>query len=48
MILLIGGGGRIGLNMARDLVERGQKVLLLDHHPYEVPSFLAPYSVDSD
>src|SRR3990170_5905475 len=43
MILITGVGGFIGLNLARDLVDRGQEVLLIDLHSFEVPSFLAPY-----
>jgi UDP-glucose 4-epimerase/UDP-glucuronate 4-epimerase len=47
MILLTGGGGFLGLNLARDLVEKGKEVVLLswvhERHKTEVPSFLAPY-----
>lgn len=43
MILITGGGGFIGLNLAWDLVDRGQKVLLVRRHTFEPPSFLAPY-----
>jgi UDP-glucose 4-epimerase len=43
MILVTGGGGFFGRNIARYLVDRGKKVLLLQRSPYEVPSFLAPY-----
>lgn len=42
-ILITGGGGFIGLHLARDLVDRGQEVLLVRRHPFEVPSFLVPY-----
>ena len=43
MILITGGGGFIGLNTARDLVDRGQEVLLVRRYSFQVPSFLAPY-----
>jgi UDP-glucose 4-epimerase len=47
MILITGGGGFLGLNLARDLVEKGKEVILLswvhDRHKTEVPSFLAQY-----
>lgn len=43
MILITGGGGFIGLNLARDLVDRGQRVLLVRRRAFEVPSFLASY-----
>jgi UDP-glucose 4-epimerase len=43
MILITGGGGFIGLNLARDLVDRGQEVLLVRRSAFETPSFLAPY-----
>jgi UDP-glucose 4-epimerase len=47
MILVTGGGGLVGLNLARDLAEKGQEVLLLSwvHERYktEVPSFLSPF-----
>jgi UDP-glucose 4-epimerase len=43
MILITGGGGFIGLNLARDLVNRDQSVLLVRRHTFEPPSFLAPY-----
>ncbi|MBI2848119.1 MAG: NAD(P)-dependent oxidoreductase [Chloroflexi bacterium] len=43
MILLIGGGGRKGRHLTRDLVDRGQRVVVLDRRPFEVPPFLAPY-----
>jgi nucleoside-diphosphate-sugar epimerase len=42
MILITGGGGFIGLNLARDLVDRGQNVLLIRRHDFAVPSFLSP------
>jgi UDP-glucose 4-epimerase len=43
MILITGGGGFIGLNLARDLVDRGQEVLLVRRHSFQAPSFLTPY-----
>lgn len=43
MILITGGGGFLGLNLARHLVDRGEEVLLLDNRPIQVPSFLAPF-----
>ena len=47
MILITGGGGFLGLNLARDLVEKGKEVILLswvhERHETEVPSFLAQY-----
>jgi len=42
-ILITGGGGFIGCHLARDLVDRGQEVVLMDIHLGELPSFLAPY-----
>jgi len=36
MILVTGGGGFFGRNIARYLVDRGKKVLLLQRSPYEV------------
>ncbi len=44
MILITGGGGFISSHLAKDLVNRGQEVLLIDLHFFEPPSFLAPYS----
>ena len=41
MILITGGGGFIGLNLARDLIDRGEEVLLVRRHSFETPSFLA-------
>jgi UDP-glucuronate 4-epimerase len=46
MILITGGGGFIGLNLARDLIDRAQQVLLVRRHAFEPPSFLAPYVGD--
>ena len=43
MILIAGGGGFIGLNTARSLVDMGQQVLLVRRNPFQLPSFLAPY-----
>jgi UDP-glucose 4-epimerase len=43
MILITGGGGFLGLNLARDLVDREHKVLLVRRHTFEVPSFLAQH-----
>ncbi len=43
MILITGGGGFVGLNLARDLIDRGQEVLLVDRRAFEPPSFMAPY-----
>ena len=43
MILITGGGGFIGLNLARDLIDRGQEVLLVRRHSFQAPSFLTPY-----
>lgn len=43
MILIIGGGGFIGLNLAWELVNRSQSVLLIRRHTFELPSFLARY-----
>jgi nucleoside-diphosphate-sugar epimerase len=44
MILITGGGGFIGLNLARYLVDRGQEVLLLRRHAFAIPLFLTPYA----
>lgn len=43
MILITGGGGLVGLNVAAALAAGGQKALLLQRHRAEPPSFLAPY-----
>lgn len=43
MILITGGGGLLGLNLARDLVDKGEDVLLLQRHEIEPPSFLTPF-----
>jgi len=44
MILITGGGGFIGLNTTRYLVDKGQEVLLVRRHDFQVPSFLIPYA----
>lgn len=44
MILITGGGGFIGLNLAYELVEKGQSVLLVKRHNFNLPPFLAPYA----
>ena len=44
MILITGGGGFIGLSTAWELVNRGQDVLLVRRHPFQLPSFLSPYA----
>jgi len=43
MILITGGGGLLGLNLAYDLAVQGKEVLLLQRHPTEMPPFLEPY-----
>jgi UDP-glucose 4-epimerase len=43
MILITGGGGFIGLNLAYDLADRGQNVLLVRRHAFNLPSFLEPF-----
>lgn len=43
MILITGGGGFLGLNLARELIDRGEKVALADRRAFEPPSFLTPY-----
>lgn len=43
MILVTGGGGFLGFNLARHLLDAGERVLLLDNRPFEVPSFLVPF-----
>jgi UDP-glucose 4-epimerase len=43
-ILITGGGGFVGLNLARELIERGQQVVLVRRHAFELPSFLAPFA----
>lgn len=47
MILITGGGGLLGLNLARALVDQGEEVLILSwfHERYkeDVPSFLIPF-----
>lgn len=44
MILITGGGGFLGLNTARELVDRGQNVLLVRRNSFELPSFLSAYA----
>ena len=44
MILITGGGGFIGLNLARELVDAGQSVLLVRRHSFDLPNFLAPFA----
>ncbi|MGD0657173.1 MAG: NAD(P)-dependent oxidoreductase [Syntrophorhabdales bacterium] len=43
MILITGGGGFLGVNIAHALLDKGQEVLLLQRHPIEPPPFLAPF-----
>ena len=43
MILITGGSGFLGLNLAWHLANKGEKVLLFDPRPVEVPSFLVPF-----
>ncbi len=43
MILITGGAGFIGLHTARELVEKGQEVLLVDRLAFQAPTYLAPY-----
>jgi nucleoside-diphosphate-sugar epimerase len=43
MILITGGGGFLGLNMARCLAEKGKKVLLLQRHEIQRPALLTPF-----
>jgi nucleoside-diphosphate-sugar epimerase len=43
MILITGGGGFLGLNIARCFVERGQKVLIVQRRPVSCPPLLADY-----
>lgn len=43
MILITGGGGLLGLNLAKHLIDKGQEVLLLQRHEIEIPPFLTPY-----
>jgi UDP-glucose 4-epimerase len=42
MILLTGGLGFLGCNLAYYLVKRGEKVILTQHRIYRIPSFLEP------
>lgn len=43
MILIAGGSGFFGINVARCLADRGQEVLLIQRHPIQPPPLLAPY-----
>ena len=43
MILITGGGGFFGRNIAKYLVDQGKQVLLLQRSPFEIPSFLAAH-----
>ena len=43
MILITGGGGFIGVHMARELIDMGHDVLLVDRQPFRIPDFLAPH-----
>ncbi len=43
MILITGGGGFLGLNIARGIVDKGQEVLLVQRRPVEPPDFLVPF-----
>jgi nucleoside-diphosphate-sugar epimerase len=43
MILITGGGGFLGLNIARSLVNKGQRVLLVQRHAIRPHPILEPY-----
>jgi UDP-glucose 4-epimerase/UDP-glucuronate 4-epimerase len=43
MILITGGGGFLGLNIARHLLEKGQEVLLVQRHTIQPHPILTPY-----
>lgn len=43
MILITGGGGFIGLNTAKYLVDEGEGVVLLKRRPFQIPPFLKQY-----
>ena len=43
MILVAGGSGFFGLNIARCLADRGENVLLVQRHAIKPPTLLAPY-----
>jgi UDP-glucose 4-epimerase len=43
MIMITGGGGFLGLNIARSLAERGEAVLLVQRHAIHRQPLLAPY-----
>jgi nucleoside-diphosphate-sugar epimerase len=42
MILITGGLGFLGVNLAKHLLDLGQAVLLTRHHNLQVPEILAP------
>lgn len=44
MILITGGGGFIGLNLAKYLADQGEQVLLVRRHTFETPSFLSRFA----
>ncbi|MBN2062341.1 MAG: NAD(P)-dependent oxidoreductase [Deltaproteobacteria bacterium] len=43
MILIAGGSGFFGFNVARCLAERGEETLLVQRHPIQAPPLLEPY-----
>lgn len=43
MIMITGGGGFVGLNIAHALMKKGQDVLLVQRHPIPRHPLLAPY-----
>jgi len=43
VILITCGGGFLGVNIARGLLDKGQEVLLLQRHSVRPPSFLSPF-----
>ncbi len=43
MVLITGGGGFVGVNVARCLAERGEEVLLLQRRAVDAPALLAPF-----
>jgi UDP-glucose 4-epimerase len=46
LILITGGGGFIGLNLARALLDQSQSVVLMDLNTFEKPSFLREFAAD--